>query len=340
MLNMLYKTFALLLIFVLVSVLSYRFGYIFWKERSYKRIHPTRNTASIKSAKPNSLGSMDSVPSSGSVSSFYEYTTDHKCRVIDYARLPKDDFPCVRLQVDKSPYICVYNRSNEDQYVSHSIITTGTWETDLVNMIVVLLKSDPGLAFIDIGTNIGQFALVAASMGRNVVAVDAFRRHTLMLGRAVVMNGFQDRVKIVHNALSHTYRNVSLVGYQGNPGMTRVKTKFSAGKPVGETVPTILMDDLVHVVDFRRAIMKIDIEGHEARALSHSTQLFTKVDIPVIFMEWWGGIYNRDGEGAFVRNVISFFKIQKYTAYNQKFKMLDFDKWHQWPNQIILKRQI
>ena len=39
--------------------------------------------------------------------------------------------------------------------------------------------------------------------------------------------------------------------------------RYSGAMSVLEQTPTILMDDLVHLVDFKRAIMKIDIEGQE-----------------------------------------------------------------------------
>ena len=51
-------------------------------------------------------------------------------------------------------------------------------------------------------------------------------------------------------------------------------------------VTTILMDDLVEVVDFHHAVMKIDIEGQERRAFFHADRLFDNVNIGYIFMEW------------------------------------------------------
>jgi hypothetical protein len=42
---------------------------------------------------------------------------------------------------------------------------------------------------------------------------------------------------------------------------------------------TIVMDDLVEVVNFRRAVMKIDIEGHEHRAFAQADKLFDHVQV-------------------------------------------------------------
>lgn len=51
-------------------------------------------------------------------------------------------------------------------------------------------------------------------------------------------------------------------------------------------VTTVLMDDLLEVVDFRHAVMKIDVEGHERRAFFHADRLFDSVNVGYIFMEW------------------------------------------------------
>jgi len=51
-------------------------------------------------------------------------------------------------------------------------------------------------------------------------------------------------------------------------------------------VTTIVMDDLLEVVDFRQAVIKIDVEGHECRAFFHADRLFDNINIPYVFMEW------------------------------------------------------
>ena len=313
-------------------VISYQFGY--WSGLAY-----SKNKQNTTDNVNNAMASISHVIMSG----IYEYSEDHRCRLVNYSRLPKDNFPCVRLKVKDEPYICVYNMSKEDRYVSYRILTNGTWENDYVKMIVNRLNDDPELAFIDIGANIGQFALVAASMGRKVIAVEALKRHALMIGRAVVMNGYQNRVKIVHNALSDTYRNVTLATFPGNPGRTKIRTgKVNAAIPASEQIPTILMDDLVNLVDFRRAIMKIDIEGQEVPALSHSLQLFTKVDIPFIIMEWWGAyrLYTTDEQRAMVTLLISFFKNNGYSVYSRYSKKLNINKSREWPFEIIWRKDV
>ena len=336
------KKCTLLLALSIVSFLSYHLGFITGITYFNNKVCCVENVPSKRLALSGFLTNDANVTMASPRSSLgiYKNSADHRCRVISYDRLPEDSCTWVRLKINNTPFICVYSAS-EDRFVSHYIKTTGTWDAGLINMIVALLRTDPDFTFIDIGSNIGQFSLVAASMGNNVIAVDALKRHALMLGRAVVMNHYQNLVKIIHNALSDSYHNVSLVTFEGNPGMTRVKTARNAFKPVAEKVPTILMDDLVHFVDSRRAIMKIDIEGQEVAALSHSIQLFTLVDIPVIMMEWWGGeenLYTTKVEKAKVITLISFFKSRGYRVYDKDWNILDINDWRSWPFDIIWKK--
>ena len=110
--------------------------------------------------------------------------------------------------------------------------------------------------------------------------------------------------------MSNIYTNTSLVTFPGNPGMMQMKTNKSSANPLAEIVPSIFMDDLAHVLALLRAIMKADIEGQEVPSLSHSIQLFTKVDIPVILMECWGGAqqkrYRTEEGKAMVTTLLSF----------------------------------
>ena len=271
----------------------------------------------------------------------YEHVEGRKCRILDYNRLPSDNFTCVTLKVETAPFICVYDRPEKDVYVSAAILKGELFEAGNVRLLESELKKDPELGFIDIGSNVGQFSVVAAAMGRKVLSVEALQAHVRMLARAAVRNGFQDRMKIVHNAASDSYRTVSLVTPPGNMGMTRIKTNQGQGYvAVAEGVPTILLDDLASVVHFRRAIMKLDIEGEEVPALSHSSKLFDAVDIPLVFMEWWGGekpyeLYRSPEQVAMVNTVLEFLTARGYRVYDTAKRPSSLDQWKKWPFEVL-----
>ena len=53
------------------------------------------------------------------------------------------------------------------------------------------------------------------------------------------------------------------------------------------TVQTILVDDLLEVFDAPEAVIKIDIESSECKALEGSLRFFEKVKVQAVFMEWF-----------------------------------------------------
>ena len=68
--------------------------------------------------------------------------------------------------------ICVY-KSEEDRYVSNSILKHGTWELGISIIIKLLLEqSDQNILFLDVGANLGIHSLYAASLGYRVVAIE------------------------------------------------------------------------------------------------------------------------------------------------------------------------
>ena len=52
-------------------------------------------------------------------------------------------------------------------------------------------------------------------------------------------------------------------------------------------VQTILVDDLLEVFDAPEAVIKIDIESSECKALEGSKRFFEKVKVQAVFMEWF-----------------------------------------------------
>ena len=57
--------------------------------------------------------------------------------------------------------------------VSNSIRQHGSWDFPLSNLINNDLKKFPGTHFLDVGSNVGWFSLLAASVGARVTAVEA-----------------------------------------------------------------------------------------------------------------------------------------------------------------------
>ena len=69
--------------------------------------------------------------------------------------------------------IYVYD-SEIDNVVSKSILNTAIWERNNVEILIHFLRKDQSLDFLDIGSNLGVFALSAQMTGNRVIAIEPF----------------------------------------------------------------------------------------------------------------------------------------------------------------------
>ena len=279
---------------------------------------------------------------SGKVSSENE---PHPLRVVDYSAMPMEAaIECVPLRTAlHQEKICI-NDVTKDKFISRSLKLSGAWEPQIVNRLKPLLDQCPDCQFLDIGSNIGVYALTAASQGRKVVAVEPLWENLLRLTKSVRINQWENRVTVVSNALSDVYENVSFWRPPGNPGGTHSQSKnvtmdTKIYVKTQDDVPTARMDDLLQVFPFKKAIMKIDIEGYEPRAFRAAAQLFQAVDLGHVFMEW-GKKSSADRDQ--IVPLIEFFTSRGYAAHNTNLAALgnhSFESSKKWPYDIIWIRK-
>ena len=129
-------------------------------------------------------------------------------------------------------------------------------------------------------------SLVVAKTGRPVVAVEPLMTNIIRLHKSVLLNNLTSNYILVRNAISDIRAPVEVMVKPKNVGATSIFSIFKSTKGKKETISTILMDDLLDAITFKEAVMKIDIEGNEAKALVYAEKLFTHIKIHCIFMEW------------------------------------------------------
>ena len=247
--------------------------------------------------------------------------------------------------VSPPPVICIHD-PKVDIYISASIKNQGVWEAASVALFVELLKLDPEMGVLDIGANIGQYSILATSLGHRVVAVEARLSHVKMIHRSVWLNGKPSpgQVVLLENAVSDAHRNVTLQLSKLNQGATKViqadlcgRRAKGATRSSCHSVRTILLDDLIPVLTFNRAILKVDIEGDEYRALMHSSKLLRVIFVPYIFLEW---VFLKKGDVENAEQVINFLKVRNYNPFSIHRAPLEVAEWKDWPNDIIWVHRI
>lgn len=214
-----------------------------------------------------------------------------------------------------------------------------------------LLRDDPRLGTIDVGAHIGQYSLLAASMGRPVVAVEPYIKHVRMIHKALVLSNLRENFTLIQNAVSDSNRLVSLQFKKDNRGAIRIvesnarlqhmlKQPEESCVPSETSVRTITMNDLVPFIPFKEALLKIDIEGHEGKAMLRSGLFMEKLHIPFVIMEWvFLGRANDEYKIQSVQELVDYMMKYDYEAFTIGKRPLNMTgiAWTRWPQDIIWK---
>ena len=130
------------------------------------------------------------------------------------------------------------------------------FERRIHNSIMNAMKRYPNAQVLDIGANIGVHSLFCAKYGRKVVSVEIQKITIDRFHKAALLNNLQDSI-LLENGISNERGYFSLNTRPQGPAVS----KLEANTPGKQIVKTIYMDDMLQVIDFDEAIMKIDIEA-------------------------------------------------------------------------------
>lgn len=185
-----------------------------------------------------------------------------------------------------------------DISISPHILLDGYWEEDTTT--VVRRHLHRGMTYLEIGTNVGYYSVLAASLvgttGR-VLGFEANPRMAHLANRSLYLNGFADYAHVTHAAVSdregtvtlHTSRDL-LGGSSIIPGVVEknaILATSSSEMRQEITVPCTTIDcatvDLGRDIDF----IKIDIEGAEPLAIRGMTRLLGQKKPLKIILEFF-----------------------------------------------------
>jgi len=174
-------------------------------------------------------------------------------------------------------------RLDRRDLVQRQILMHGHWDREVAEALKASLQPDD--VFYDIGSNIGYFSLLAASIGvRRVVAFEPFERLAQCAEHNVAMNGFGDVVRVVHVALGDARGAVQYEpGPAWNCGAGHILRNAASAE--GVTVQLMTLDDfLLETRSAPPTVMKIDVEGFESNVLRGARQLLaTRAPRVIVF---------------------------------------------------------
>ncbi len=168
-----------------------------------------------------------------------------------------------------------------------SVFVTGRYEPNEFSVLAAILK--PGMVFVDLGANLGLYALFASrlvSTEGTVVAIEPSRREYDQLTSNLQLNGIGN-VRSVRTAVSdregETDLLVAVAQHSGHN--TTGGFAYHTALDHRERVPTITLDRLVASQKLSRVdVIKIDIEGGELAAICGAKETLTRFH-PVLLIE-------------------------------------------------------
>lgn len=171
----------------------------------------------------------------------------------DNFQQPNSEYSCYDSSTNPPFHICSQN-ANSDLQKQKKLVESG-----LVEQFQSSLLHYPSAGVLDIGHDSGFFTLLAAKLGRSVVAVDPFADNVLLVQEAARRNEITERITLIQNAISNTHDKIPFV--ETNPK----KSQLQPNSPTSHNVyvDSITLNDVAVYANFKDVVIKIDIGGRE-----------------------------------------------------------------------------
>jgi len=144
-------------------------------------------------------------------------------------------------------------------------------------------RSKGGL-FVDVGTNIGFFSMLAASWGCKVIGFEANSMLHGLVQNSAKLNGF-DQITVIPHGAGPTRQKVLVNNKKTCPSCSSMTTKTDPD------AIEIEMVDISSYIHERPLFLKIDIDGYEIGALEGALAMLRKHRLPNGYVEfnpqWW-----------------------------------------------------
>ena len=171
-----------------------------------------------------------------------------------------------------------------DDAMSPWLRSDGFWESWVS---IWLIRNMPNHKnFIDVGSNIGYFSMLAAKLGANVVSIDPNTKVLELLRKSISRNGLEQQIVVITGAVGEKNDVMALdIPLNHSGGGHIISAKESKNRNV-TFVSTI--DEIVDRLDLDldETIIKIDAEGFEFEIIRGSMGALIHSPSCVLIIEW------------------------------------------------------
>jgi FkbM family methyltransferase len=178
-----------------------------------------------------------------------------------------------------TPYAVMIDPSETADVVANVYAAGLGGSVDREEVEVLLALVAAGDVVVDVGAHIGTVTLPLAAAGCEVLAIEASPANARLLRAGVARNGFR-RVQVVEAAADAVAGRTPFVA-NGAWGQLA-----AWDHPYAVSVPAVRVDDLIDAAAYERvALVKLDVEGAELRAMEGMSRLLARSDAPIVFYE-------------------------------------------------------
>eukprot|EP00276_Gloeochaete_wittrockiana_P004240 CAMPEP_0184661316 /NCGR_PEP_ID=MMETSP0308-20130426/37917_1 /TAXON_ID=38269 /ORGANISM="Gloeochaete witrockiana, Strain SAG 46.84" /LENGTH=309 /DNA_ID=CAMNT_0027102537 /DNA_START=119 /DNA_END=1044 /DNA_ORIENTATION=- len=193
-------------------------------------------------------------------------------------------FPLFLVETTTNPPYLISTFSPKTDYVSAVLYAFRVFDPEVLLAVREGFIDSPNALFVDAGAHIGVMSLYAAKLGARVVAFEPNDDNRRLLVQNIELNGLQDRVTVLSEALSDAPGESCMYTNAENSGVNFLK---GLGVPIGDcervtiTTLSVQVDEYIH-------FLKIDTEGNDIRVLDGARPIFTRHGWPkYIVMEMY-----------------------------------------------------
>jgi FkbM family methyltransferase len=177
--------------------------------------------------------------------------------------------------------------------VAPHLLLRGMWEPEATGLFQRLIR--PGDTVLDLGANLGVYTLLAARAVGPTGRVHGFepnRRYAGLIARSLSVNGYAGHAQVHPVAVGETAGMAALRFFWdwGGGGHLALGAEGPAEGQESQPCPVVALDEMFDDPDFRVQLLKIDIEGAEARALRGMWRLLERSPEARLMFEFAPGL--------------------------------------------------
>ena len=207
----------------------------------------------------------------------------------------------------------IYVYKKFDKYMSNGIIRRGNYEAfHMLNFLEALkyyseknnVKNNKDIFVLDIGGNLGAYPSFLGRFGYSILSFEASPRNYYILNKNYCLIKQETNIIIINKGISNEEKNCNYYSQVDGIGngillCDENKTKINVGGFNFNKTFKIDLMKLSTIIPYfsgkNLALVKLDIEGGEGKAIEDGIELINKFHIPYIFSEYNPTFLKRHG---------------------------------------------